>query len=354
LSVFVASFILLAMLCFLVITAVKAWKYSRYPIHSRLELYPVPKEGAGRAEYGGSYFEDPEWWQKPRPLNHAGELKDMLGEMLLIRLLFKNNRSLWWISYAFHLGIYVLFGWTLLLLLATLWPAEWLVLFTGIVGALGYALATLGALFLLVRRLFDSTLRVYTTPQEYFNLALISAVLITGAASWTCFANVFDVTRDLLFFSGAALAPLVVCHLVLLGIMLIYIPIGKMSHYVGKYFTFHKVLWDNDPNHEGSDVEARLKKSAALPKPAAGAAWAAAHIAPPVVAAEEVVEAEVEACALEAEPESCALEPQPEACALEPQAEACALEPQPEACALEPQPNACPLDNSDSSAKESD
>jgi len=271
---------MLAMLCFLGITAIKAGKYRRYPIHSRLELYPVPKEGKLKARYGGSYFEEAEWWDKPRTIDRANQTKDILGEMLLIRKLFQNNRSLWWISYVFHVGIYVMFAWTILLLLATLWPHAVFVAFVSFIGGFGFALATVGAIGLLVRRVLDSTLKAYTTPQEYFNIILILLVLVTGIISWGAVSSPFEVALGLLTFSGLELAPLVIVHLILLGVMLIYIPVSKMSHYVGKFFAFHKVLWDNDPNQQGSQVNERLKKAASAAPATTQAGWSASHISP--------------------------------------------------------------------------
>ena len=255
------------MLCFLILTALRAWKLHRYPIHSRLELYPVPKEGDGRAEYGGSYFEEPEWWNKPRAINRSHETRDILKEMLFIRKLFWNNRTLWWASYLFHLGIYALFAWTVLLLLATLWPFSALIVLALIALVLGFILATVGAILLLLRRILDTTLRSYTTALEYGNLLLILAVLITGLLSWTFITSPFQVASNLLFFGGLALQPLVIAHLILLSLMLIYIPLSKMSHYVGKFFAFHKVLWDNDPNRQGSEVNERVKKAAMTKTP---------------------------------------------------------------------------------------
>ena len=280
-SFVVAIFIIIAMMCFLLITAIKAWKYQRYPIHSRLELYPVPKEGNQRAHYGGSYFEEPRWWDKPRAIDGANEVKDILIEMLFIRKLFKNQKSLWWASYIFHLGIYVMFAWTLLLLFATIFPFSWLVTLTSAVGLLGFLLAPIGTILILVRRIFDATLRSHTTPLEYFNIILILFVLVTGLLSWFDVASPFDVARDLLPFGGSfaygcqALAPIVAVHLVALGIMLIYIPLSKMSHYVGKFFAFHKVLWDNDPNQQGSQVNERIKKASSQPQQVT---WSAPHI----------------------------------------------------------------------------
>jgi nitrate reductase gamma subunit len=281
LTLAILIFVLAAMLLFLILSAAKAWRYSRYPVHSRLDLYPVPKEGGERASYGGSYFEEAEWWKKPRVISKGNETRDILLEMLFIRKLFLHQRSLWWASMLFHWGIYALFAWTILLLLAVLLPVDVLVMLALVVGCIGFLLATLGALLLLMRRIFDGKLRVYTTPQEFFNLILILAVLLTGIISWAAITTPFVVANEL-FSAGwqadtasMALHPLVAVHLILLGIMLIYIPVSKMSHYVGKFFAFHKVLWDNDPNKQGSEVNARLKRSQAEPPKNT---WSAPHI----------------------------------------------------------------------------
>ena len=43
----------------------RALKISSMPLHLRWELAPVPHE-KGRNKYGGSYFEEYEWWNKKR------------------------------------------------------------------------------------------------------------------------------------------------------------------------------------------------------------------------------------------------------------------------------------------------
>ena len=43
------------------------------PMHVRWELYPVAHE-KGRASYGGSYFEEVDWWTKPREVDKLGEV----------------------------------------------------------------------------------------------------------------------------------------------------------------------------------------------------------------------------------------------------------------------------------------
>ncbi|WP_180326689.1 respiratory nitrate reductase subunit gamma [Raoultibacter phocaeensis] len=261
----VSVFILLAMIGFFALSLRKAWKFAHMQIHARLDLYPVPKEGAGRAEYGGSYLEEQEWWTKPRKIDRIHETTEILKEMIFIKKLFENHRSLWWASYALHLGIYVMLGWSVLLLISVFWHPAAFVLVVEIIGAVGFALSTAGCLLLLVRRTTDRVLEKYTTPQEYFNIVLLLTVLLTGAYSWFFEASPFVVATQVITLSAHDLPPIVLVHLVLLGIMFLYIPLSKMSHYVGKFFTYHKVLWDNDPNVADSAVARKFEKAAAQP-----------------------------------------------------------------------------------------
>jgi len=149
-------------------------------------------------------------------------------------------------------------------------------------GISGLVLGAIGSGGLFLRRLFDNTLKKHTTPQEYFNLLLIFAALVTGIMTWgtdLSFATARYVTGSLITFSSSFSATaLQTLNIILVGIMLIYIPISKMSHYVGKYFTFHKVLWDNDPNLKGSAIEHEIKKASTF-RPTT--TWSAPHIKPP-------------------------------------------------------------------------
>ncbi len=270
-------YVILSVLCFIGFSSYKAWKYATMPMHSRLDLYPVPKE-AGRAEYGGSYYEETEWWAKPRKVSHLGEIKDMLMEMLFIKKLFQNQRKLWWPSYSFHLGIYFLFAWTILLVISVAWPATFIVYLTSFVGIVGFILAFVGNVVLLMHRVFEQDLKKYTTPQEYFNLILILAVLVTGIYAWSgsmISGQAGQTVGQLISLQALEVGPALTIHLVLLGFMFFYIPLSKMNHYIGKYFTFHKVLWDNDPNLPGSKVEQDLQEAAANPPKTK---WSAPHM----------------------------------------------------------------------------
>ena len=281
--------IILAALLFFGLSFYKAAVYAKMPLHARMELYPVPQE-KGRHQYGGSYMEETEWWRKPRQISKASELIDMMKEMLFIKKLFDNQRSFWWISYAFHLGIYFLIAWTFFLVAGALtefaglsvsmhamwWTAilYYLTIFTGVIGLF---MTAIGAALLLLRRIFDPILSKYTTPQEYFNLLLLLATLVSGIIIWSpdlTFTTARHTAGQVLTLSIVPTTALTI-HLLLLAVTFVYIPLSKMSHYVGKYFTYHKILWENEPNVSGSEMEQKVKR-ALENRPSTK--WSAPHI----------------------------------------------------------------------------
>jgi len=279
----------LSILLFVGISVFKAYQFAKMPMHGRMELYPVPKEKG--FEHGGSFYEEVSWWSKPHEISHVRELVEMVKEILFIKTLFENQRPFWWISYALHLGIYFLMAWTILLVIGAVSvlngiivaansPSIWglLIYYLSVAtGIFGLALGTLGAGFLFLRRMFDNTLKKYTTPQEYFNLLLLFAALFTGVLTWggdLSFDNARAVTAYLITFTPFPASGLVTLHVILVGIMLIYIPMSKMSH----YFTFHTVLWDNTPNLRGSAVEQKIKDASSF-RPTTS--WSAPHIKAP-------------------------------------------------------------------------
>lgn len=282
----------LAIVLFLGLSVYKAYRLAKLPMHGRMDLYPIPKEKG--YEHGGSYYEEISWWSKPREVSHLTELVEMLKEILFIKTLFENQRPFWWLSYALHLGIYFLMAWTVLIvagaisilngiLVAVNTPSIWgllLYYLTFVTGTLGFILATAGSGLLIIRRMFDTTLNKYTTPQEYFNLLLIFVTLVTGILAWglgPSFQTAQYATANLITFAPFSATPLISLNIILVAIMLTYIPLSKMSHYVGKYFTFHTVLWDNSPNLKGSAVEQKVKKATSY-RPATS--WSAPHINP--------------------------------------------------------------------------
>jgi nitrate reductase gamma subunit len=274
---------------FLVACVFRVLQYSRTPLHLRWELYPVPHEEPGRAAHGGSYFETAEWWTHKSHFSLWGELKVLLPEVLFLKGLWEFNRKLWFRSFPFHFGLYLLIMAVALLALGgflSIWAP---VLMTGlfgislrllyeIAGTSGLLLSMLGALGLLLRRLTDPQLKIYTTPGDIFNLLFF--IVSFGVFSAGCLSR-SDSASDMLALSKGLLTldarleipSLLAVGWLLIGVLVAYVPMTHMSHFIAKYFTYHSVRWDDAINRRGGSIEARLAECLAY-RPT----WAAPHM----------------------------------------------------------------------------
>jgi nitrate reductase gamma subunit len=258
------------------------------PLHLRWELYPVPHEKF-KAEHGGSYYEESEWWKKPRETSLVGELKEMLLEMLFLKKVFEYKRRLWYLTFPFHMGIYLILLWFALLFIASISVS--LDRLISIIGGLGIVLLAFGSISLLFKRLFDKSLRTYSTLADYFNLIFILAVTVSGILSWRVDAN-FTTAKmfmaSLITFSAPPiLSPIAVIHTTLLSLLVAYIPTSRMTHFIAKYFTYHKILWEDIPNIAGSPIREKIKEVLAY-----RVTWSAPHIRQGLTWAEEAMEIE--------------------------------------------------------------
>ncbi len=251
----------LCVVLFVVGSAVRAVRYARTPIHLRWELYPVPHEDPKRVSHGGSYFEETDWWKQPAHFSLAGEMKVMLKEILFLKGLWESNRPLWWRSYAFHLGLYLLIGTIGLMLAAaalslaapSFLAGTFEVALRGLLTALGLAgtlLTILGAVGLLIRRIRDNRMKIYTTPGDIFNLLFFIVALAILAAGYVLGGGDaqpgIDLARGLLSFDTAVtVPPLLAAGICVAALLAAYIPLTHMSHFIGKYFTYHSVRWDD-------------------------------------------------------------------------------------------------------------
>lgn len=260
------------------------------PVHLRWELYPVAHE-KGRP-YGGSYYEDLNWWSKPRKRALLGELKFMSKELFFFTLYFRQKRKYWYVVYPFHIGIFLLVGWLVLLLAgalislagtsivansANVWGSI-IYYLTLAMGSAGFIMAVLGCAGLLVERSIDEDLRLYTTPIHYFNLSFILAMLLSGLCAWYFFDPAFTTAREFIkslftFTPVANMNPATYINILLFCLFLIYMPLTSMMHYLAKYFTYHKIRWDDEPNLRGSNIEKKVE--ALLNRPVS---WSAPHI----------------------------------------------------------------------------
>lgn len=269
-------FLYIALFAFIALSLKKAAQFAKMPMHGRWELYPVPKE-KGKGHYGGSYYEEVKWYEKTRETSLIAEVVDMLKEILFIKKLFDNQRPFWWLSYSLHLGIYLTMGWFFLLFIGAIFSTQILNGLIILSGGLGIILVMLGSGGLFIKRMVNQELKIYTTGQEYFNLIFLFLVAATGFINWMAdpgFNYGHDLMNSMISFTPFSAGPLLVIHLLLAGFVIIYIPLTKMSHYVGKFFTFHKVMWDNDPFIPGNEIAAKVKEASGYtPK----GSWAGPH-----------------------------------------------------------------------------
>ncbi len=285
-----------SLIAFIGFSLKKAMYYAKMPQHGRQDLYPIPVESDEKMHYGGSYMEEDKWYEKERHHNLKGEIIDMLVEMLFIKKLFVNQNNFWWLSYSLHLGMYAAIAWSVLLVVGAWLPAGILAtivtLLVTVAGLVAGVLMTVGGIGLLYKRLCVREYKIYTTPQEIFNLVILLAVGLTGLLTWYTTGMSFEygycMVKAMFTFKplGAMFAngvpAMLVIHILLLGFISFYIPLTKLSHYVGKFFTFHKVIWDNEPNMPGSKIEANILAAQQKPKDPNALKWAAPHISGPV------------------------------------------------------------------------
>ncbi len=263
-----------AILVFVVAVISRFVMFARLPMHLRWELYPVAHE-PGKAHYGGSYLEEFEWWTKPRESSLMGELKVMVPEIVFLVALKEHNRKMWTHSFPFHFGLYLLIACTVLMVLSAILDAVWSgyaggglagVLRTAVtvLGVAGLALGLFGAAGLLGRRLTAPDLKSFTSPADLFNLVFFIVAFGVALAHFltadTDFALVGAFVANLVTgnLGAGALSPLHFASVVLLSVLLAYIPLTHMSHFVGKYFAYHAVRWNDEPNLPGGETEGKI------------------------------------------------------------------------------------------------
>nr|CAJ31183.1 protein involved in electron ransfer [uncultured sulfate-reducing bacterium] len=291
-------------------TGYRAYKMANMPVHLRWDLYPIPHE-KGKGHYGGSYFEEVDWWTKPAEVSLRSELKEMGKEILFIQSMYHNNRSLWMFSFPFHFGLYLSIVFVLLIFFgAFLGLVGWSVSPEGNalakavyyatipLGIIGPALGALGVFGLLVSRMTRTELQRTSVRTDYFNLVLLLAVFVSGLIVWatqdTSYAHTRAFIASLISFKPAAsVSSGFTTHMILAAAFLIYMPFTHMTHFVGKYFTYHKVRWEDERNVRGSELEKRITQALgyeltwSAPHIKTGGTWAEAATEPATEAATE-------------------------------------------------------------------
>ncbi len=251
--------------------AYRAYRYASAPAHLRWDLYPVAHEPN---DHGGSYLEEKSWWTKPRKSSILGEVVVMGEEIFLLAGVWKHNRRLWWGSFPFHWGLYLMVVVTLGLVVAGLGFGD-TVLLAGLaaLGGLAGALVAIGSIALLALRAGDPKLKPYTAPVDLINLALVAVLgILSFMVALGGMEDTAAAVGKLLRVQPVDVSPLLASQMAVATLFLFYLPATRMIHFFSKYFTYHEVRWDDRPRETGSRLDRRLRQALDF-----GVHWSAPH-----------------------------------------------------------------------------
>jgi nitrate reductase gamma subunit len=280
-----------AILLFVVMVISKIFKYANTPVHVRWELYPVAHEPK-RNKYGGSHYEEEEFWKHKAKKNHLAELWAMFEEIVFLKGVFLHNKKLWYFSFPFHLGLYLITTTFLLIVLSVILNLFSIINISDIQNTADYIfhyitvlfvyagliLTFVGCIGLLFQRATDKKFKFYNTPMDYINLLFI-LVLVISISITLIFSNSSlilskEFVKNLITFNWVEINNgLFILNVILISLFLLYFPITRMMHLFAKYFTYHDVRWEDEQNVKGSKLEKKVKEALNF-----GVSWSAPHM----------------------------------------------------------------------------
>jgi nitrate reductase gamma subunit len=270
--------------------SIKLIKYFRLPLHLRSEVYPViPGDPTSKER---SYYEEIDWWTRPRRHNRVRRLWFLFSDYFLLREYFRRDKSYWLFLYPWHIGfimiitfhIFCFFGALASLLGVPVTYGSPSVLGNAIfgltlgTGVVSFILGLFGSIGILIKRLIDKDLRNYATPQNYFTYLLLLAVFLSGLYSWysdPMFSVYRSFWRGLITLKPIDVEPAMAIHILLFALLLIYLPFTRSLHYITRLFGFLLIRWDDRPNLRGSVLEKKVEEMLNLK-----ANWKGPHIKP--------------------------------------------------------------------------
>lgn len=259
---------------------VKFYKISQMPLNIRWEIYPLPKGDREKILYGGSYMEEVDWAKRENPKRSYFEFIEPFKELFFLHRVHKFNKyGLWIWSMALHWGVGLLFGWLLILVINSIITEVDLSVLT-FIPIFAYILGIVGSIGLIAKRLTNNELKMYASGIEYLNLLFLLSIFLTG---FLMFLEDSSLNEAFLYMSGilrfslpvSELSSLTLIHFLLVSLFLIYIPFSKFFHGPVKFFTFHKILWNDEFQVKGSKAERKIMEQLNYK-----VKWAGPHILP--------------------------------------------------------------------------
>ncbi len=176
----------------------------------------------------------------PAPTSRGGAALRVAGEVALFSSLFRSNKWIWLLGWAFHVAL-------LLVLLRHLRyfvePVPQVLVWVqpfGLYAAFAMVAALAG---LWIRRIGVSRLRYITGPSDHLMLALLIAIGASGLA--IKYLAPTDIVAVKAFFLGLMrfdwqplpADPMLLIHLLLVALLMVLFPFSKLLHAAGVFFS---------------------------------------------------------------------------------------------------------------------
>ena len=187
----------------------------------------------------------------PAPTTQSGVALRMFREVVFFESLFKSTKWTWLFGWVFHMALFAVLFRHLRYFQEPVWAPVAFV--SPLFKYLAFAMV-IGLLGLLARRMLVDRVRYITAPSDILMLLLLLGIGVTGVL--TTFVEHTDVVavksffRHLMTFNFETMPnvptdPLMVVHLLLVGVLMIIFPISKLLHAPGVFFSPSRNQVDN-------------------------------------------------------------------------------------------------------------
>jgi len=187
----------------------------------------------------------------PAPTTQSGVALRMFREVVFFESLFKSTKWTWLFGWVFHMALFAVLFRHLRYFQEPVWAPVAFV--SPLFKYLAFAMV-IGLLGLLARRMLVDRVRYITAPSDILMLLLLLGIGVTGVL--TTFVAHTDVVavksffRHLMTFNFETMPnvptdPLMVVHLLLVGVLMIIFPISKLLHAPGVFFSPSRNQVDN-------------------------------------------------------------------------------------------------------------
>ncbi|MEL0585046.1 MAG: respiratory nitrate reductase subunit gamma [Candidatus Thiodiazotropha sp. (ex. Lucinoma kazani)] len=184
----------------------------------------------------------------PAPVTQTGVVLRMFREVVFFESLFKSTKWTWVFSWLFHFGMFLVLLRHLRYFIDPVWLPIQLIQPFGKYAAFAMVVGLAG---LLIRRIFVDRVRYISAPSDYLWLLLLIAIGVSGAMM--TFVIHTDVVAVKQFFIGfwtfsigdLPMDPVLLIHLTLVAVLMILLPVSKLLHIPGIFFSPSRNQVDN-------------------------------------------------------------------------------------------------------------